>query len=77
MARRVKATDRLCMVISVMASASQPMRNGQVRDALLARYGMDLVPSTVWRDLTTLADHGLAKRPSSAARGWVLKLTKE
>lgn len=74
MTRRVKAIDRLCRVIVVLSEADAPLKNGQVRDELMARYDMDLAPSTVWRDLQALAEHGLAKRPSSTVRGWVLKI---
>lgn len=77
MTRRVRATARLCKVIAVLACADGPLKTGQVLDALFVRYGIELVPSTVWRDLQTLADHGLAKRQRSSVTGWVLKLKKE
>ena len=47
------------------------MRNVDVCNEMLLRYGIALTQGTTMRYLETLAINNLAKRPSSTVSGWV------
>lgn len=67
----VHSGSNVCKVINILMSADKPMRNVDVCNEMLLRYGIALNQGTTMRYLETLAINNLAKRPSSTVRGWV------
>lgn len=77
MMRKVNSTDRLCKVIVILSETDKPMRNVDVYRELAIRYDVEVTQGTTLRDLQTLADHELVKRPSSTSKGWAINIAKE
>lgn len=72
----VLSSVRLCKLILVLRDHRTPMTVSDALCELQDRYGIATTYTTVWRDLATLVDNGLAIRSGSRSRiGWVFTLT--
>lgn len=67
----IHSASNVCKVINILMAADKPMRNADVCNEMMLRYGIALTQGTTLRYLETLAINNLAKRPSSTVRGWV------
>lgn len=74
--RTVRAVSRICKVVSLMRAAHPAPRSVKELQADLDWiYNLQLVHSTVWRDLMEMEKHELIERVKRPGQiGWAFKL---
>lgn len=72
--RSVSAVVRICKLLLLMQEGA-PQTIKQLHTDLTEVHGIKVVPSSVWRDLLTLEQHGIVERiKPTGHRGWLFRL---